>query len=100
MSWNLNSLAKDNSHRVNLIEAHNSLYNYDLISFCDTSLSDSVECDFSLPIVIRNDLSFDESIVIELKFGRKKVFSLSCIEVLPLITTLLIFKPFCQILEI
>ena len=28
----------------------------------------------SLPIKIRNDLTFDESIVIELNFGRKKVF--------------------------
>ena len=28
----------------------------------------------SLPVVIRKDLSFDESIVVELKFGRKKIF--------------------------
>ena len=28
----------------------------------------------SLPVVIRNALSFDESIVAELKFGRKKIF--------------------------
>ena len=28
----------------------------------------------SLPIIVRNDLSFDESIVVELKFGRKKIF--------------------------
>ena len=28
----------------------------------------------SLPVIVRNDLSFDESIVIELKFGRKKIF--------------------------
>ena len=28
----------------------------------------------SLPVIIRNDLSFDESIVVELKFGRKKIF--------------------------
>ena len=28
----------------------------------------------SLPVVIRNDLSFEESIVAELKFGRKKIF--------------------------
>ena len=43
MSWNLNSLAKDNIHRVSLIEAHNSLFNYDLISICETCLNDSVE---------------------------------------------------------
>ena len=102
MSWNVNSLAKDNFQRVSLIEAHNSLFNYDLISICETSLNDSVTLpdtmlnDYtfepanhpantrrggmglffknSLPVVIRKDLSFDESIVVELKFGRKKVF--------------------------
>ena len=31
-------------------------------------------CGFGLPIKIRNDLSFDESIVIELNFVRKKFF--------------------------
>ena len=101
MSWNINSLAKDNNHRVRLIEAHNSIFNYDLIFICETSLNDSVELpetllDYtfvpantpantrhcgvglfyknSLPVIIRNDLSFDKSIVIELKFGRKKIF--------------------------
>ena len=28
----------------------------------------------SLPITVRNDLPFDESIVVELNFGRKKIF--------------------------
>ena len=28
----------------------------------------------SLPVIVRNDLSFDESIVTEIKFGRKKIF--------------------------
>ena len=102
MSWNLNSLVKDNFQRVSLIEAHNSFFNYDLISICETSLNDSVELPEpllneytfvsannpankrnggvglfyknSLPVVVRNDLSFDESIVVELKFGRKKIF--------------------------
>ena len=32
MSWNVNSLPKDNFQRVRLIEAHNSIFNYDLIS--------------------------------------------------------------------
>ena len=128
MSWNLNSIANDNFHRVSLIEAHNSLFNYDLISICETCLSDSIELPEtlldeytfvpvnnpantrrggvglfyknSLPVVIRNDLSFEESIVAELKFGRKKYFLLFCIEVLPLIITLLIFKPSYQILII
>ena len=54
----------------------------------------------SLPVVIRNDLSFEESIVAELKFGRKKYFLLFCIEVLPLIITRLLFKPSYQILII
>ena len=100
MNWNLNSLATNDFARVQLIEAHNSLHNYDLISICETSLTDSLapnvpELDGytfepanhpdnvthggvglfyknSLPIVIRRDLSFNESIVTELKFGFKK----------------------------
>ena len=43
MSWNVNSLAKDNFQRVRLVEAHNSIFNYDMISICETSLNDSVE---------------------------------------------------------
>ena len=43
MSWNVNSLAEDNFNRVRHIEAHNSIFNYDLISICETSLNDSVE---------------------------------------------------------
>ena len=104
MSWNVNSLVKENFQRVRLIEAHNSIFNYDLISICETSLNDSIiipdplldDYSFepanipgnnirrhggvglfyknSLPIIIRKDLSFQESIVIELKFGRKKIF--------------------------
>ena len=92
MSWNFNSIAKDDFQRVRLIETHNSIFNYDLISMCETSLNDSIKLpdillnDYtfvhsknptnnrhggvglfyknSLPIKIRNDLSFDESIVI------------------------------------
>ena len=102
MSWNVNSIAKDNFQRVRLIEAHNSIFNYDLVSICETSLNDSVELpetllnDYilvtannpadtrhggvglffknSLLVVVRNDLSFDESIIVEMKFGRKKIF--------------------------
>ena len=102
MSWNVNSLAKNNFQRTRLIEAPNTLFNYDLISICETSLNDSVDLpetlinDYtfvsannpanvrhggvglffknSLPVKVRNDLSFDESVVIELKFGRKKIF--------------------------
>ena len=102
MNWNLNSLAKNDFERIQLIEAHNSIFNYDLISLCETSLNSSVEIPDpllneytfisanhpddrshggvglffknSLPIKIRSDLSFDESIVVELNFGRKKIF--------------------------
>ena len=28
----------------------------------------------SLPVIVRNDLSFDESVMIEVKFGHKKIF--------------------------
>ena len=87
----LTPLAKDNFQRVRHIEAHNSIFNYDLISICETSLTGSVELsdtllnnytcvpannpvnsrnsgvglffNNSLPVIVRNDLSFDESIV-------------------------------------
>ena len=123
MLWNLNSLAKDNFERIRLIEAHNALFKYDLISICETSLNDSVELpetlinDYtfvsannpanvrhggvglffknSLPVIVRTDLSFDQSIVIEIKFGRKKYFLLSCIEVLLLAIIRLNFKSSC-----
>ena len=102
MTWNLNSLTKDNFNRVQLIEAHNSLFNYDLIAVNETGLNDSIEIpEFlldnytfinannaanqrhggvglfyknSLPLKVRDDLSFAESIVIELKFRRKSIF--------------------------
>ena len=54
MSWNLNSLAKDNFQRIQLLEAHNTLFDYDLISICETSLNDSVE----LPETLINDYTF------------------------------------------
>ena len=54
MNWNLNSLTKDNFHRVHLIEAHNSMFNYDLISVCETNLNDTVD----LPETLLNDYSF------------------------------------------
>ena len=123
MNWNLNSLTKDNFHRVHLIEAHNSIFNYDLISVCETNLNDSVELpetllnDYtfvpanhpsnskhggaglfykdSLPVTVRHDLSFEESVVVELKFGRKLFFLLSYTEVLLLNIHLLNFKLFC-----
>ena len=83
MSWNLNSLAKDNFQRIRLIEAHNALFKYDLISINDYTFVPAnnpanvrhggVGLFFknSLPVIVRDDLSFDESIETEIKFGRK-----------------------------
>ena len=36
-NWNINSLAKDNFQRVQLLEAHNALFSYDLISLTEIS---------------------------------------------------------------
>ena len=100
MFCNVNSLAKDNFQRVRLTEAHNSIFN--LISICGTGLNDRVKLPETLlngytfvpannpsnfrhgriglfyknsfPVIVRDDLSFEELIVIELKFGRKKYF--------------------------
>ena len=82
-------MAKENFECVQLIEAHNSIFNYDFISICETSLNDSVELPEtllvstslclqtilqtqdmvewhsyknSLPVIVRYDVSFDESI--------------------------------------
>ena len=57
MNWNLNSLTKDNFHRVDLIWAHNSIFIYDLISVCETNLNDSV----SLPETLLNDYIFEST---------------------------------------
>ena len=43
LSENVNSLAKDNFTQYRFVEARNSLYNYDRVSICETSLNDSVE---------------------------------------------------------
>ena len=100
MTWNVNSLGKDNFQRVQLLEAHNSIFKYDLISINETSLNDTVELPETLldnysflhannsantrhggvglfyrnSLPVRIDLSFEETIVVEMKFGRKKVF--------------------------
>ena len=54
MNWNLNSLAKDNFQRVHSIEAYNSLFNYDIISLCETTLNDSIE----IPDPLLDDYTF------------------------------------------
>ena len=101
-NWNINSLAKDNFQRVQLLEAHNSLFSYDLISLTEVSLNDTMEVPEtlldgytfvsknnaantrhggvglfyknSLPLLVRNDLCYDETLVCELNFGRKIFF--------------------------
>ena len=101
-NWNVNSLAKNNFERVQLLEAHNALFNYDLISLCEVSLNSTVEIPVTLlenytfisknnpndnkhggvglfyknnlPLLVRNDLSFNETLVSELKFGNKRIF--------------------------
>ena len=78
------------------------MFSYDLISLTEIALNDSVELphvlleDYtfvsknnaantrhggvgifyknSLPLLVRNDLGFEESLAVELKFGRKKIF--------------------------
>ena len=57
MPWNVNSIAKDDFQRVRLIEAHNSNFNYDLISVCETSLNDSIK----LPDILLDDYTFVHS---------------------------------------
>ena len=102
MCWNLNSLSKENFERSKLVEAHNSIYNYDIISLCETSLSDDLaqrvpELDGysfisanhpdntrrggvgifyknSLPLTPRYDLAFQESLVVELNLNHKRIF--------------------------
>ena len=101
MTWNLNSITTNDFERVGLIEADNSSF-YDLISICETNLTDYLVpkvpkldgYDFEpanhpanvahggvgiffknfLPVTPRRDLSFDESLVLEIKFGRRKIF--------------------------
>ena len=106
-NWNLNTLSKDDFYRITLLQAHNTDLNYDIISLCETSLDDEVQvpempgykfhsCNHpdgirsggvgmfykeSLPLKIREDLSFNESIVCELIFGHKHIFLQSCIEI-------------------
>ena len=126
LNWNLNSLAKENFDRAQLLEAHNSIYDYDLISICETSLDDTIE----VPIELIKDYKFVQcniqiilSMVLgcftrthcQLKLGttfrlmnrllwnftmvEKKMVSLFCIEALPV---LLVLKPLtisCPILK-
>ena len=101
-NWNLNSLATDNFKRITLLTAENTLHKYDIISLCETSLNTEtvvpenaiagyafhplnhpsggrhggvgIFYKETLPLRVRLDLSFDECLVSELRFGRKKIF--------------------------
>ena len=100
-NWNLNTLSKDDFSRIALLEAHNATHGYDIISLCETSLNDTIQvpenilpgykfqsCNHpgsdrngevffykeTLPLRVRQDLSFDECIITELIFGRKTIF--------------------------
>ena len=42
-NWNLNTLSKDNFSRVSLLQAHNTICKYDIISLCETSLNDDIQ---------------------------------------------------------
>ena len=88
MSGNQNSLAKDNIQCFHFIEAHNSIYNYDLISIRETSYS------VELTETLLNDYTFLSAnnpkntrhgwvglfyknslpVVSQLNFSRKKLF--------------------------
>ena len=108
-NWNLNTLSKDNFNRISILEAHNSIFKYDIISLCETSLNEDLPVPENLlpgykyhahnhpsgekkggvgifykddlPIRIRNDLSFDECLVSELMLGQKKYSSQSFTEI-------------------
>ena len=41
-NWNLNTLSKEGSIHITLLEAHME-HNYDIISLCETSLDDNVQ---------------------------------------------------------
>ena len=88
-NWDCNSIVKNNFNRIDLLKVQASIYNYDVMSLCETSLNDDVEFPESLidgynfvalnhptgnkrggvgifykenlPLKIRKDLSFDES---------------------------------------
>ena len=127
-NWNLNTISKNDFYRVSLLEAHNIHFNYDIISLCETSLQDNssdiknmlpgyvflsannpngtknggvgIFYKESLPLRIRNDLSFDECLVCELNFGRKKYSFLFCTVTQQLKQTPLIFYYFVVTLKI
>ena len=102
-TWNLNSIAAHDFLRISLIEAYNSVYNYDLIGIVETHLDSTVDkhrlvldgytfiqdnhpqnvkrgdvglyIKDSLPSKNRSDLvTLPECIVYEIQLNRKKYF--------------------------
>ena len=101
-NWNVNTLSKNDFQRVSQLEVHNTFFQYDIISLCETSLNETTKVPENLlkgyqfissdhprgdkkggvgffyketlPLKYRDDLSFEECIVVELRFGRKKIF--------------------------
>ena len=37
-NWNLNTISKDDFSRIHLLNAHNTIHGYDIVSLCETSL--------------------------------------------------------------
>ena len=90
MNWNLNSIVKGNFERVPLIEVHNLYTRNELKN--STEIPDPLLKEYNFipanhpgnvshggvglfhKTSLPDDLSFEESIVIELKFGRMKIF--------------------------
>ena len=105
-NWNLNTLSKDDFSRLHLLNAHNAIHDYDIISLCETSLGSNENVPLnifpgyqyyasnhsngekkggvgifykeSLPIKFRDDLSFEECIVAELLVEWKKNYLQFC----------------------
>ena len=89
-----------------MLEAQASIYNYDIISLCETLLNDDIDIPeslidgykfevlnhpggtkrggvgifykYTLPLKIRHDISFNECLVCEIHIGKRKVFYSVC----------------------
>ena len=42
-NWNVNTHSKDEVQRVSQLEAHNTFFQYDIISLCETSLNETTK---------------------------------------------------------
>ena len=102
-SWNLNSICAQDFARIPLIEAYNSVYNYDLVGIVEIHLNDTIDCSKldingytfmnsnhlhnvkrggvglyvrnSFPVIRREDLAvLPECIVCEIHLDNKKYF--------------------------